>query len=189
MPVRQQPGGRRPQRPQRDRTQQRRRTGRPADPDGQVVPLALWRDRIRHRHPGPRRRRLHPRIPGGAVLPRQPPEPDPRRHPRHPVPRPARAQAVDERRRSAQATAQADPGQLPAGQRIPIAGRPASATGATAGAPVGGHPGPAGRPDGRQGQPGPGQLGAVPQRLRPYGDRLALAGAGDSRRRRPGTTQ
>ncbi len=47
-------------------------------------------------------------------------------------------------------------------------------------------PGPARRPAGRQGEPGPGQLGAVPQGLRPRGDRLALAGTGDPRRGRPG---
>ena len=38
-------------------------------------------------HPGdpdPRRLRLHARLPGGAVLARQPPEHDPRRHARHP---------------------------------------------------------------------------------------------------------
>jgi alkylation response protein AidB-like acyl-CoA dehydrogenase len=35
-------------------------------------------------HPDPRRLRLHARLSGGAVLARQPPEHDPRRHPRHP---------------------------------------------------------------------------------------------------------
>jgi hypothetical protein len=35
-------------------------------------------------HPDPRRLRLHARLSGGAVLARQPPEHDPRRHARHP---------------------------------------------------------------------------------------------------------
>ena len=36
--------------------------------------------RQRPRHPGARRLRLHPRLPGRAVLPRQPAQPDPRGH-------------------------------------------------------------------------------------------------------------
>ena len=46
----------------------------------------------RPRHPGARRLRLHPRVPRRAVLPRQPAQPDPRGHARHPGPRPARPQ-------------------------------------------------------------------------------------------------
>ena len=41
--------------------------------------------------PGARRLRLHARLPGRAVLARQPPEHDPRGHARHPGARPARA--------------------------------------------------------------------------------------------------
>ncbi len=41
--------------------------------------------------PGAGRLRLHARLPGRAVLARQPPEHDPRRHARHPGARPARA--------------------------------------------------------------------------------------------------
>ena len=40
-------------------------------------------------HPGARRLRLHARLPGRAVLARQPPEHDPRRHARHPGAGPA----------------------------------------------------------------------------------------------------
>ena len=42
--------------------------------------------------PGARRLRLRPRLPGRAVLPGQPAEPDPRGHPRHPGAGPARPQ-------------------------------------------------------------------------------------------------
>ncbi len=59
--------------------------------------------------------------------------------------------------------------------------------GYTGGAAVRGDPGAARRPDAGPGQPGPGQLGAVPEGVRPCGDRLALAGAGDPRRGRAGS--
>ena len=48
-----------------------------------------------------RRLRLHARLPGRAVLARQPPEHDPRGHARHPGARPARPQGGDGRRRAA----------------------------------------------------------------------------------------
>ena len=51
--------------------------------------------------PGPRRLRLHARLPGRAVLARQPPEHDPRGHARHPGARPAGPQGGDGRRRAA----------------------------------------------------------------------------------------
>ena len=44
--------------------------------------------------PGARRLRLHARLPGRAVLARQPPEHDPRGHARHPGARPARPQGA-----------------------------------------------------------------------------------------------
>ena len=57
--------------------------------------------------PGPRRLRLHARLPGRAVLARQPPEHDPRRHARHPGRRPAGAQGADGRRQGPDAAGRA----------------------------------------------------------------------------------
>ncbi len=68
-----------------------------------------------------------------------------------------------------------------------LPGRPAPAAGTAGGAAVRSDPGTARRPDAGPGQPGPGQLGAVPEGVRPCGDRLALAGAGDPRRGRAGS--
>jgi hypothetical protein len=50
-------------------------------------------------HPDPRRLWLHARLSGGAVLARQPPEHDPRRHPRHSGHGPAGPQGADGRGR------------------------------------------------------------------------------------------
>ncbi len=74
---------------------------RRAHPDRQELAVAVVPGRQRPRHPGARRLRLHPRLPGRAVLPRQPAQPDPRGHPRHPGARPARPQGRDARRRRA----------------------------------------------------------------------------------------
>ncbi len=53
------------------------RTAGPADAHRQILALGVLPEGQRTGDPDPRRPRLHPRIPGGAVLPRQPPEPDP----------------------------------------------------------------------------------------------------------------
>ena len=63
-----------------------------ADPDRQELAVPVVPGRQRPGDPGARRLRLRPRLPGRAVLPGQPAEPDPRGHPRHPGPRPARPQ-------------------------------------------------------------------------------------------------
>ena len=57
--------------------------------------------------PGARRLRLHARLPGRAVLARQPPEHDPRGHARHPGAGPARPQGGDGRRRRPEAARRA----------------------------------------------------------------------------------
>jgi alkylation response protein AidB-like acyl-CoA dehydrogenase len=80
-----------------------RPAARPADADRQVLALAVVPRSQQPGDPDPRRLRLHARIPGRAVLPRQPPQPHPRGHPRHPGARPARAQGGDERRRGDEA--------------------------------------------------------------------------------------
>ena len=49
--------------------------------------------------PGARRLRLHPRVRRRAALPRQPAQPDPRGHPRHPEPGPVGPQGDSARRR------------------------------------------------------------------------------------------
>ena len=51
------------------------------------------------RHPGARRLRLHPRVRRRTALPRQPAQPDPRGHPRHPEPGPVGPQGNPTRRR------------------------------------------------------------------------------------------
>ena len=58
--------------------------------------------------PGARRLRLHARLPGRAVLARQPPEHDPRGHARHPGARPAGPQGGDGRRPGLQLLAARD---------------------------------------------------------------------------------
>ena len=57
---------------------------RDAHPDRQELAVAVVPGRQRPGHPGARRRRLHPRPRRRAALPRQPAQPDPRGHPRHP---------------------------------------------------------------------------------------------------------
>ena len=74
---------------------------RGAHPDRQELAVAVVPGRQRPRHPGARRRRLHPRPRRRAALPRQPAQPDPRGHPRHPGAGPARSQGADGRRRRA----------------------------------------------------------------------------------------
>ena len=71
--------------------------------------------------PGARRLRLHPRVPGRAVLPRQPAQPDPRGHARHPGARPARPQGRDARRRRPAAAGRDDDG-APSTARTSAAG-------------------------------------------------------------------
>ena len=61
-------------------------------PIAKIVAVAVVPRGERPRDPGARRLRLHARLPGGAALPRQSPEPDPRRHARHPGARPAGSQ-------------------------------------------------------------------------------------------------
>ena len=63
-----------------------------ADREGLAVPVVPGGQQSRH--PGARWCRLHPRPRRRAALPGQPAEPDPRRHPRHPGARPARAQGA-----------------------------------------------------------------------------------------------
>ena len=72
-----------------------------AHADREGLALAVGTGRRRPRHPGARRLRLHPRLPGRAVLPRQPAQPDPRGHAGHPVARPARPQGRHAGRRRA----------------------------------------------------------------------------------------
>jgi alkylation response protein AidB-like acyl-CoA dehydrogenase len=57
--------------------------------------------------PDPRRLRLHARLPGRAVLARQPPEHDPRGHARHPGHGPAGPQGADGRRQGPEAAGRA----------------------------------------------------------------------------------
>ncbi len=83
---------------------------RHAHPDREVLALAVVPGRQRPGDPGARRLRLHPRLPGRAVLPRQPVEPDPRGHPRHPGPRPARSQGHSRRRDRVRQAARPGPG-------------------------------------------------------------------------------
>ena len=70
-------------------------------PDRQELALAVVPGRQRPGHPGARRRRLHPGPRRRAALPRQPAQPDPRGHPRHPGAGPPRSQGADGRRRRA----------------------------------------------------------------------------------------
>ena len=63
-----------------------------ADTHRQELALPVVPGGQQSRHPGPRRLRLHARLRRGAALPRQPSQPHPRGHARHPGPRPARAQ-------------------------------------------------------------------------------------------------
>ena len=64
------------------------RAGRPAarraHADRQELAVAVVPGGQRPRDPGARRLRLHPRLRRRAALPRQPAQPDPRGHPRHP---------------------------------------------------------------------------------------------------------
>ena len=86
-----------------------RRRARDAHPDREVVALAVVPGGQRPRDPGARRLRLHPRPPRRAVLPRQPAQPDPRGHPRHPGARPARPQGHHRRRPRAGPARRPDP--------------------------------------------------------------------------------
>ena len=67
----------------------------PADADRQSLAVALLPDRQQAGDPDSRRLRLYPRLSGRAILPRQPAEPDPRRHQRHPGAGSAGAQGDD----------------------------------------------------------------------------------------------
>ena len=82
-----------------------RRRGAPAarraHPDREELAVAVVPGGQRPGHPGARRLRLHPRVRRRAALPRQPAQPDPRGHARHPGPRPARPQGRHARRRRA----------------------------------------------------------------------------------------
>ena len=77
------------------RARRRAPAARHAHADRQELAVAVVPGRQRPRDPGARRLRLHPRLPGRAVLPRQPAQPDPRGHARHPGARPARPQGRD----------------------------------------------------------------------------------------------
>ena len=72
-----------------------RTAARGADADRQELAERVVPGGEQPRDPGPRRLRLHARLPGRAVLARQPPEHDPRGHARHPGARPARPQGGD----------------------------------------------------------------------------------------------
>ena len=76
---------------------------RRADADRQELAVAVVPGGQQPRHPGARRLRLHPRLRRRAALPRQPAQPDPRGHPRHPGPGPARPQGRHAGRRRAAA--------------------------------------------------------------------------------------
>ncbi len=69
-----------------------RPAARRAHPDREGVAVAVVPAGRRPRHPDPRRLRLHPGVPGRAVLPGQPAQLDPRGHGRDPGARPARPQ-------------------------------------------------------------------------------------------------
>src|SRR5690606_6359087 len=82
-----------------------------------------------------------------------------------------------------------DPGQHPARRRVPRPAGTAQRPGAADPASAERHRGPARRPGRRQGQRDPGQLRTVHEGVRSCSGRLALAGAGDPRRRGPGPWQ
>jgi len=111
------------------------------------------------------------------------------KHPRYPVPRPAGAQARAERRRGPEATDSVDRRNRRAGAAISIAEGHERTAGTVGGTPAKRDDRPADGSRPRQGQQQPGEFGAVPEGVRAHGDWLALAGAGDSRRRRPGQGQ
>ncbi len=92
---------------------------RGAHADRQELAVAVVPGRQRPGHPGARRVRLHPRLPGRAVLPGQPAEPDPRGHARHPGSGPARTQGRHGRGRRAGAAARADRGHGASGATRP----------------------------------------------------------------------
>ena len=147
----------------------------PAHPDREVLAVPVVPGRQRPRDPGARRLRLHPRLPGRAVLPGQPAEPDPRGHARHPGARPARPQGRRARRRRARSCS---------AQRLRATTRAATGAGGEAasyavaarrglgrraardGGPVG---------EGRPGA-GAGQRQRLPRGARARGGGLALAG-------------
>ena len=81
-----------------------------AHPDREELAVAVVPGGQRPRHPGARRLRLHPRLRRRAVLPRQPAQPDPRGHPRHPGAGPARPQGGHAGRRRARAARRDDRG-------------------------------------------------------------------------------
>ena len=80
-----------------------RAAARHPDADRQVVAVAVLPGGQQPGDPGAWRLRLHARVSGRAVLPRQPAQPDPRRHPRHPGPGSARTQGRHAGRRRAAA--------------------------------------------------------------------------------------
>ena len=133
--------------------------------------------------PGPRRLRLHARLPGRAVLARQPPEHDPRGHARHPGAGPAGPQGADGGRCRPDAAGGAH-------RRHDRARRPCAGPG-RAGAGAGRRAAEAGRRDpGRLGhrraRGGAGQRDALPAGLRPRRAGLDLARRGAGRRARRG---
>src|SRR5690606_34422097 len=111
------------------------------------------------------------------------------RYPRHPIAGPAGSQADPEQGRWSAPAQWSDPGQHPARRRVPRPAGTAQRPGAADPASAERHRGPARRPGRRQGQRDPGQLRAVHEGVRPCSDRLALAGAGDPRRRGRGPRQ
>ena len=97
-----------------------------------------------------RRLRLHARLPGRAVLARQPPEHDPRRHARHPGAGPAGPQGADARGRGLQAAGLApaadDAAPRPTHDTLRRAVAPVADGAADAGVRPRGPPGPTPRP-------------------------------------------
>ena len=119
--------------------------------------------------------RLHARLHGRAVLARQPPEHDPRRHAWHPGAGPAGPQGGDGRRRRPQAAGGAH-GRHD-GARQPRRGPGGAGTGAGRGLAEARcrHPGRLGH---RRPRRGPGQCHALPAGFRPCRAGLAVAGCG-----------
>ncbi len=88
----------------------------------QVLAVAVVPGGEQPRDPGAWRLRLHPRIQRRAVLPRQPAQPDPRRHPRHTGPGPAGPQGDHAGRRGVQGVCESRPAQRRARPGDPVAG-------------------------------------------------------------------
>ena len=111
--------------PTADERAQRDAAARHPHADREELAVAVVPRRQHPRDPGARRLRLHPRLRRRAVLPRQPAEPDPRGHARHPGARPARPQGRDAGRRRAGAARLVDGADDPRGGAGPARGHAA----------------------------------------------------------------